>query len=172
MRPEPTKTQYMNSSHSKSSFSDDVTDIVRHGHFLHSAVFALPLLAVGNQMIGSLLPCLYPRVNQSLLFPIFGRPTFWHLLVHRLAAHSHWRHCPGLQVVLKSILKALAPLMQIGLLVMFAIVIFAIIGLEFYSGALHKSCYSLYDLGRKWILLFYSGALHSTQVLLLPLRSR
>jgi hypothetical protein len=53
----------------------------------------------------------------------------------------------GLQVVLKSILKALAPLMQIGLLVMFAIVIFAIIGLEFYSGALHKSCYSLYDLG-------------------------
>ena len=53
----------------------------------------------------------------------------------------------GLQVVLKSIIKALAPLMQIGLLVMFAIVIFAIIGLEFYSGALHKSCYSLSDLG-------------------------
>jgi hypothetical protein len=52
--------------------------------------------------------------------------------------------------------------MQIGLLVMFAIVIFAIIGLEFYSGALHKSCYSLYDLGRMWILLFYSGALHKS----------
>jgi hypothetical protein len=50
-------------------------------------------------------------------------------------------------VVLKSILKALAPLMQIGLLVMFAIVIFAIIGLEFYSGALHKSCYSIHNLG-------------------------
>ena len=55
----------------------------------------------------------------------------------------------GLQVVLKSIIKALAPLMQIGLLVMFAIVIFAIIGLEFYSGALHKSCYSISDLGEK-----------------------
>ena len=53
----------------------------------------------------------------------------------------------GLQVVLKSILKALAPLMQIGLLVMFAILIFAIIGLEFYSGALHKTCYSIDDLG-------------------------
>ena len=52
----------------------------------------------------------------------------------------------GLQVVLKSILKALAPLMQIGLLVMFAILIFAIIGLEFYSGALHKTCYSIDDL--------------------------
>ena len=54
----------------------------------------------------------------------------------------------GLQVVLKSILKALAPLMQIGLLVMFAILIFAIIGLEFYSGALHKTCYAIDDLGK------------------------
>ena len=52
----------------------------------------------------------------------------------------------GLQVVLKSIFKALAPLMQIGLLVMFAILIFAIIGLEFYSGALHKTCFSIEDL--------------------------
>ena len=42
----------------------------------------------------------------------------------------------------------MAPLMQIGLLVMFAIVIFAIIGLEFYSGALHKSCYSIDNLGK------------------------
>ncbi|CAD7087318.1 unnamed protein product [Hermetia illucens] len=53
---------------------------------------------------------------------------------------------PSLQVVLKSIIKAMAPLLQIGLLVLFAIVIFAIIGLEFYSGALHKSCYSLEDI--------------------------
>lgn len=40
----------------------------------------------------------------------------------------------------------MAPLLQIGLLVLFAIVIFAIIGLEFYSGALHRSCYSLEDI--------------------------
>jgi len=53
---------------------------------------------------------------------------------------------PSLQVVLKSIFKALAPLMQIGLLVSFAILIFAIIGLEFYTGALHKTCYSISDL--------------------------
>ena len=59
----------------------------------------------------------------------------------------------GLQVVLKSIFKALAPLMQIGLLVSFAILIFAIIGLEFYTGALHKTCYSISDLGRRAILL-------------------
>ncbi|XP_017780350.1 PREDICTED: voltage-dependent calcium channel type A subunit alpha-1 isoform X5 [Nicrophorus vespilloides] len=53
---------------------------------------------------------------------------------------------PSLQVVLKSIIKAMAPLLQIGLLVLFAIVIFAIIGLEFYSGALHRTCYSLHDI--------------------------
>ncbi|XP_026677370.1 voltage-dependent calcium channel type A subunit alpha-1 [Diaphorina citri] len=52
---------------------------------------------------------------------------------------------PSLQVVLKSIIKAMAPLLQIGLLVLFAIVIFAIIGLEFYAGVLHKTCYSLED---------------------------
>jgi hypothetical protein len=34
------------------------------------------------------------------------------------------------------------PLIQIGLLVLFAIVIFAIIGLEFYSGAFHSACYN------------------------------
>lgn len=50
--------------------------------------------------------------------------------------------------MLKSIIKAMAPLLQIGLLVLFAIVIFAIIGLEFYSGALHKTCYSIEDIGK------------------------
>ncbi|CAL8143658.1 unnamed protein product [Orchesella dallaii] len=53
---------------------------------------------------------------------------------------------PSLQVVLKSIIKAMAPLLQIGLLVLFAIVIFAIIGLEFYCGVLHTTCYSLENL--------------------------
>ncbi len=56
------------------------------------------------------------------------------------------RSLVGLQVVLKSIIKAMAPLLQIGLLVLFAIIIFAIIGLEFYSGALHKTCYYLDNL--------------------------
>lgn len=48
----------------------------------------------------------------------------------------------------------MAPLLQIGVLVLFAIVIFAIIGLEFYSGALHKSCYSLEDISKYPQLLF------------------
>uniref|UniRef100_A0A3B5A4P1 Voltage-dependent calcium channel type A subunit alpha-1 n=1 Tax=Stegastes partitus TaxID=144197 RepID=A0A3B5A4P1_9TELE len=43
---------------------------------------------------------------------------------------------PSLQIVLKSIMKAMVPLLQIGLLLFFAILMFAIIGLEFYSGKL------------------------------------
>uniref|UniRef100_A0A8C9T2E7 Calcium voltage-gated channel subunit alpha1 E n=1 Tax=Scleropages formosus TaxID=113540 RepID=A0A8C9T2E7_SCLFO len=48
---------------------------------------------------------------------------------------------PSLQIVLKSIMKAMVPLLQIGLLLFFAILMFAIIGLEFYSGKLHLTCY-------------------------------
>ncbi|XP_051525705.1 voltage-dependent R-type calcium channel subunit alpha-1E-like [Myxocyprinus asiaticus] len=47
---------------------------------------------------------------------------------------------PSLQIVLKSIMKAMVPLLQIGLLLFFAILMFAIIGLEFYSGKLHSHC--------------------------------
>ncbi|XP_053328500.1 voltage-dependent N-type calcium channel subunit alpha-1B [Spea bombifrons] len=49
---------------------------------------------------------------------------------------------PSLQVVLKSIMKAMVPLLQIGLLLFFAIVMFAIIGLEFYMGKFHKACFT------------------------------
>ena len=54
----------------------------------------------------------------------------------------------GLQVVMSSIGKAIGPLANIALLLLFAVIIFAIIGLEFYSGALNRSCYSLEDLGK------------------------
>jgi voltage-dependent calcium channel N type alpha-1B len=50
---------------------------------------------------------------------------------------------PSLQVVLHSIIKAMAPLLQIALLILFAIVIFAIIGLEFYNGIFHATCYNI-----------------------------
>ncbi|XP_021260775.1 voltage-dependent R-type calcium channel subunit alpha-1E isoform X2 [Numida meleagris] len=39
-------------------------------------------------------------------------------------------------------MKAMVPLLQIGLLLFFAILMFAIIGLEFYSGKLHRACYT------------------------------
>ena len=60
----------------------------------------------------------------------------------------------GLQVVLKSILKAMAPLLQIAMLVLFAIIIFAIIGLEFFSGAFHNAC-RLKGSGRSRSLNFF-----------------
>ncbi|KAJ8286520.1 hypothetical protein GJAV_G00040100 [Gymnothorax javanicus] len=48
---------------------------------------------------------------------------------------------PSLQVVLKSIMKAMVPLLQIGLLLFFAILMFAIIGVEFYMGKFHHTCF-------------------------------
>lgn len=55
---------------------------------------------------------------------------------------------PGLQVVMSSIAKAIGPLVNIALLLLFAIIIFAIIGLEFYAGALNRTCYDLMDLSK------------------------
>ena len=52
----------------------------------------------------------------------------------------------GLQVVMSSIAKAIGPLVNIALLLLFAIIIFAIIGLEFYAGALNRTCYDVMDL--------------------------
>ncbi|XP_055631874.1 muscle calcium channel subunit alpha-1 isoform X2 [Toxorhynchites rutilus septentrionalis] len=49
---------------------------------------------------------------------------------------------PSLQVVLNSILRAMVPLLHIALLVLFVIIIYAIIGLELFSGKLHKSCFN------------------------------
>ncbi|XP_024084384.1 muscle calcium channel subunit alpha-1 isoform X2 [Cimex lectularius] len=48
---------------------------------------------------------------------------------------------PSLQVVLNSILRAMVPLLHIALLVLFVIIIYAIIGLELFSGTLHKTCF-------------------------------
>ncbi|TRY87439.1 hypothetical protein DNTS_017196, partial [Danionella cerebrum] len=50
---------------------------------------------------------------------------------------------PSLQVVLKSIMKAMIPLLQIGVLLFVAILMFAIIGLEFYMGKFHRTCYNI-----------------------------
>ncbi|GIY01789.1 voltage-dependent calcium channel type D subunit alpha-1 [Caerostris extrusa] len=56
---------------------------------------------------------------------------------------SHISPLPlGLQVVLNSILKAMIPLLHIALLVIFVIIIYAIIGLELFSGKMHKTCFN------------------------------
>ncbi|XP_055078750.1 voltage-dependent L-type calcium channel subunit alpha-1D [Periophthalmus magnuspinnatus] len=49
---------------------------------------------------------------------------------------------PSLQIVLNSIMKAMVPLLHIGMLVMFVIIIYAIIGLELFIGRMHKTCFS------------------------------
>lgn len=38
-------------------------------------------------------------------------------------------------------MKAMVPLLHIGMLVMFVIIIYAIIGLELFIGRMHKTCY-------------------------------
>ena len=77
----------------------------------------------------------------------------------------------GLQVVMSSIFKAIGPLINIALLLLFAIVIFAIIGLEFYAGRLNKTCYDVKDLSKitdffvKFLIdlnnMFYRGAIQN-----------
>ena len=44
-------------------------------------------------------------------------------------------------MVLNSILRAMVPLLHIALLVLFVIIIYAIIGLELFSGKLHETCF-------------------------------
>ena len=44
-------------------------------------------------------------------------------------------------MVLNAILMAMIPLLHIALLVLFVIIIYAIIGLELFSGLLHKTCF-------------------------------
>ena len=46
------------------------------------------------------------------------------------------------QVVINSIFKAMVPLFHVALLVLFVILIYAIIGLELFSGILHSACYN------------------------------
>ncbi|XP_022780550.1 voltage-dependent N-type calcium channel subunit alpha-1B-like isoform X2 [Stylophora pistillata] len=47
---------------------------------------------------------------------------------------------PSLQVVMKSIVRAMVPLLQIALLVLFCILIYAIIGLDFLKDKFHTTC--------------------------------
>ncbi|KAK2555559.1 Voltage-dependent calcium channel type A subunit alpha-1 [Acropora cervicornis] len=49
---------------------------------------------------------------------------------------------PSLQVVMKSIMCAMVPLLQICLLVGFVVIIYAIIGLEFLNGKFHYVCHN------------------------------
>jgi len=47
----------------------------------------------------------------------------------------------GLQVVMMSIVRAIVPLLQVLFLVVFVIVIYAIVGLDFLYDRFHHSCW-------------------------------
>ena len=51
---------------------------------------------------------------------------------------------------MSAIAKAIGPLVNIAFLLLFAIIIFAIIGLEFYARVLNKTCYDIKDLSKFW----------------------
>ena len=57
--------------------------------------------------------------------------------------------CLGLQIVINAILMAMIPLFHIALLVLFVIIIYAIIGLEMFSGIFHRACFDNIT-GRYW----------------------
>ena len=60
----------------------------------------------------------------------------------------------GLQVVMKSIARAMIPLLQILFLISFVIVIYAIVGLELLRGKFHSTCYNS-TTGKKLCMLLY-----------------
>uniref|UniRef100_A0A915KBH1 Ion transport domain-containing protein n=1 Tax=Romanomermis culicivorax TaxID=13658 RepID=A0A915KBH1_ROMCU len=94
-----------------------------------------PFLSLGN------LPLtieLYEDTEVYFML-IFTAECILKIVAFGFALHKN-SYLRSLQVVLKSILCAMAPLLQIAILVLFAIVIFAIIGLEFYKGAFHATC--------------------------------
>jgi len=53
---------------------------------------------------------------------------------------------------MSSIGKAIGPLVNIALLLLFAVIIFAIIGLEFYAGALNRTCYNIENLSMHYYI--------------------
>ena len=57
----------------------------------------------------------------------------------------------GLQVVMKSLIRAMVPLLQILLLVLFVIVIYAIIGLELLRGKFQYTCFTNASTGCRFI---------------------
>ena len=68
----------------------------------------------------------------------FQSPYFYSYLM--LLTNLFDNRIKGLQVVLNSILRAMIPLLHVALLVLFVIIMYAIIGLELFSGVMHYRC--------------------------------
>ncbi|KAK7070822.1 hypothetical protein SK128_020836, partial [Halocaridina rubra] len=120
-----------------------VMKIIAYGFALHQGAYIrsvwnfLDFLIVVIGLISGALDALMQGEGGEAGFDVKALRAFRVLRPLRLVSGV-----PSLQVVLNSILKAMVPLLNIALLVMFVIIIYAIIGLELFSGALHFTCYN------------------------------
>lgn len=108
--------------------------VCHQGAYLRSAWNILDFIIVVIGIFSSLLSLFQKEGN----FDVKAFRAFRVLRPLRLVSGV-----PSLQIVLNSIMKAMLPLLHIALLVIFVIVIYAIIGLELFSGKLHQSCYNI-----------------------------
>ena len=63
------------------------------------------------------------------------------ILSNDIEKQISYSYLPGLQVVMKSLMRAMVPLLQILLLVLFVIVIYALIGLELLRDSFNFTCF-------------------------------
>lgn len=108
--------------------------VCHQGAYLRSAWNVLDFIIVVIGIFSSLLSLVQKEGN----FDVKAFRAFRVLRPLRLVSGV-----PSLQIVLNSIMKAMLPLLHIALLVIFVIVIYAIIGLELFSGKMHQTCYDV-----------------------------
>ncbi|XP_053377535.1 muscle calcium channel subunit alpha-1-like isoform X3 [Mercenaria mercenaria] len=112
--------------------------IIAYGFILHSGAYLrngwniLDFIIVVIGLISTILS----STLEDDVFDVKALRAFRVLRPLRLVSRA-----PSLQVVLNSILRAMVPLLHIALLVIFVIIIYAIIGLELFSGKLHNTCF-------------------------------
>ncbi|KAM4797020.1 voltage-dependent L-type calcium channel subunit alpha-1S [Rhinophrynus dorsalis] len=123
--------------------------IVSYGFILHTdaylrngwnildfTIVSVGLFAVILEQINKIQGVIAPGGGKGSGFNVKALRAFRVLRPLRLVSGV-----PSLQVVLNSIIKAMVPLLHIALLVLFMIIIYAIVGLELFSGKMHKTCY-------------------------------
>lgn len=118
--------------------SECVMKLIAYGFLLHPGAFlrnGWNLLDFTIVVIGMISTALSNLMKEG--FDVKALRAFRVLRPLRLVSGV-----PSLQVVLNSILRAMVPLLHIALLVLFVIIIYAIIGLELFSGKLHKTCFN------------------------------
>ncbi|XP_055999820.1 muscle calcium channel subunit alpha-1-like isoform X17 [Ostrea edulis] len=114
-----------------------IMKIIAYGFVLHSGAY----LRNGWNILDFII------VVIGIITPIFTLFNIHGFDVKALRAFRVLRplrlvsRAPSLQVVLNAIVRAMVPLLHIALLVIFVIFIYAIIGLELFSGSMHETCF-------------------------------